>query len=107
MAYWDPHRKPRAGTVWRPGPAAAAEGRRRLARGSASGHFTPGLFPFLRQPKRNNTRERFQKNTGCYLEQVRAPMLAFIADFSPGTFLQNHLRFTACDFSVNGWESSR
>ncbi|MCP3982183.1 MAG: DUF2461 domain-containing protein [bacterium] len=46
-------------------------------------HFTPALFRFLRQLKRNNSREWFAKNKPRYLEDVRDPMLQFIADFGP------------------------
>ena len=46
-------------------------------------HFTPELFRFLRQLKRNNNRQWFDKNRERYLEHVRDPMLAFIDDFGP------------------------
>jgi uncharacterized protein (TIGR02453 family) len=46
-------------------------------------HFTPELFRFLRQLGQNNNREWFEKNKSRYLEDVREPMLQFIADFGP------------------------
>lgn len=46
-------------------------------------YFTPELFRFLRGLRRNNDREWFQKNKDRYLEHVRDPLLAFIADFGP------------------------
>jgi uncharacterized protein (TIGR02453 family) len=46
-------------------------------------HFSPELFKFLRQLKRNNDRDWFQANKPRYIEHVRDPMLAFIADFEP------------------------
>ena len=49
-----------------------------------AGHFTPELFRFLRQLRRNNTREWFERNKPRYLEQVREPLLRFIADFALG-----------------------
>jgi uncharacterized protein (TIGR02453 family) len=52
-------------------------------RPARSEHFTPELFRFLRQLERNNKREWFEKNKERYLDQVRDPMLAFIADFAP------------------------
>lgn len=47
------------------------------------GHFTPELFRFLRALRQNNDREWFQKNKDRYLEHVRDPLLAFIAEFGP------------------------
>jgi len=46
-------------------------------------HFTPELFRFLDQLRRNNRRDWFERNKERYLEQVREPMLRFIADFRP------------------------
>jgi uncharacterized protein (TIGR02453 family) len=45
-------------------------------------YFDPGLFKFLRQLKKNNNREWFQKNKARYEEDVRDPLLRFIADFA-------------------------
>jgi uncharacterized protein (TIGR02453 family) len=44
-------------------------------------HFTPELFKFLRQLKRNNRPEWFKKNRDRYIEIARDPMLRFISDF--------------------------
>jgi uncharacterized protein (TIGR02453 family) len=46
-------------------------------------YFTPALFSWLRQLKKNNNREWFQQNRDRYLETVRDPLLRFIADFGP------------------------
>ncbi len=46
-------------------------------------HFTPDLFRFLRQLKKNNRREWFQANKDKYERDVRDPMLRFITDFAP------------------------
>lgn len=43
-------------------------------------YFTPELFLFLRQLKRNNKREWFLKNKEHYEESVRQPCLRFITD---------------------------
>ena len=45
--------------------------------------FTPRLFEFLRELKANNNREWFEANKQRYVEDVRAPFLAFIAAFRP------------------------
>jgi uncharacterized protein (TIGR02453 family) len=44
-------------------------------------YFTPELFEFLKQLKRNNRREWFLKNKDRYEEIVRQPCLRFITDF--------------------------
>jgi uncharacterized protein (TIGR02453 family) len=46
-------------------------------------YFTPGFFEFFEELSRNNNREWFLKNKQRYETTVRAPMLAFIADFAP------------------------
>jgi uncharacterized protein (TIGR02453 family) len=46
-------------------------------------HFTPALFKFLRDLKRNNNREWFAANRDRYTTGVEAPMLQFIEDFAP------------------------
>ena len=46
-------------------------------------HFTPELFRFLRQLKRNNNREWFAGNKQRYIDVVRDPLLQFIEDFAP------------------------
>jgi len=45
-------------------------------------YFTPELFKFLRQLKRNNDKLWFEENKERYLEHVRDPFLEFIADFA-------------------------
>jgi uncharacterized protein (TIGR02453 family) len=40
--------------------------------------FGPGLFKFLRDLKRHNNREWFEKNKPRYVAEVETPMLAFI-----------------------------
>lgn len=45
-------------------------------------YFDPRLFKFLRQLKKNNNREWFQENKARYEEDVRDPLLRFIADFA-------------------------
>ena len=47
-----------------------------------SAYFSPALFTFLRQLKKNNNREWFQANKARYEADVRDPMLRFIADFA-------------------------
>jgi len=46
-------------------------------------HFTPALFEFLRELKRNNNREWFQENKSRYELVAREPALAFISDIAP------------------------
>jgi uncharacterized protein (TIGR02453 family) len=46
-------------------------------------YFTPELFRFLRQLKRNNDREWFAANKGRYEAAVRDPFLMLIADLAP------------------------
>lgn len=48
-----------------------------------SAHFTPTFFTFLRALKRHNTREWFADQRARFDRDVEAPMLQFIADFSP------------------------
>lgn len=45
-------------------------------------YFSPALFTFLRQLKKNNNREWFQANKVRYEADVRDPMLRFIAGFA-------------------------
>ncbi|MGH9846360.1 MAG: DUF2461 domain-containing protein [Blastocatellia bacterium] len=45
--------------------------------------FTPRLFDFLRELKANNRREWFDPNKQRYIDDVRDPMLAFIAAIGP------------------------
>jgi len=44
--------------------------------------FTPALFDFLRELKRNNNRDWFQANKSRYEKDVKDPLLVFIADFA-------------------------
>lgn len=46
-------------------------------------NFSPHLFKFLRQLRRNNDREWFRANKHRYESEVRDPLLAFIAAFGP------------------------
>jgi len=46
-------------------------------------NFTPKLFSFLRNLKRNNNREWFQAHKAEYETSVREPFLRFIRDFHP------------------------
>ena len=46
-------------------------------------HFTRELCGFLRQLKRHNNRDWFQKNKSKYERDVRDPFLKFIEDFRP------------------------
>lgn len=46
-------------------------------------YFAPALFTWLRQLKKNNNREWFNRNKDRYLETVRDPLLRFIADVGP------------------------
>jgi len=48
-----------------------------------SNFFTPEVFVFLKQLKRNNDREWFAKNKARYEECVVQPALAFINAFAP------------------------
>ncbi|MBI3991954.1 MAG: DUF2461 domain-containing protein [Candidatus Lambdaproteobacteria bacterium] len=46
-------------------------------------YFKPALFRFLRELADNNEREWFQAHKARYEDDVRQPMLRFIADFGP------------------------
>ena len=48
------------------------------------GYFSPELFTFLRQLKRNNNREWFNKNKERYIEDVQQPVLDFVESVAPG-----------------------
>lgn len=50
---------------------------------SARAHFSPELFRFLKDLRRNNRREWFQANRERYESAVRDPFLRFISDFGP------------------------
>lgn len=47
----------------------------------AKSHFSPELFLFLKQLKRNNRRDWFQKNRERYDSLAKEPCLQFISDF--------------------------
>ncbi len=47
-----------------------------------SSHFSPALFRFLRELKAHNDVRWFQENRPRYEQDVKAPLLAFIADFA-------------------------
>lgn len=49
----------------------------------SSAPFGPELFAFLRDLKRNNRRDWFQRNKRRYEEEVLEPALHFISDFGP------------------------
>jgi uncharacterized protein (TIGR02453 family) len=46
-------------------------------------YFSPDLFKFFKQLKRNNNRDWFQAHKQQYEETVRDPFLKFISDFQP------------------------
>jgi uncharacterized protein (TIGR02453 family) len=46
-------------------------------------YFTPKLFKFLRDLKKNNDRSWFEDNKQRYIDDVRDPFLSFIAEFAP------------------------
>src|SRR5229473_2443471 len=48
-----------------------------------SRYFSPRFFEFFEELERNNNRDWFLKNKSRYEDEVREPMLAFIADFAP------------------------
>ena len=45
--------------------------------------FTPALFDFLEELRLHNDRDWFNRNRGRWLQDVRDPMLRFIAEFAP------------------------
>jgi uncharacterized protein (DUF2461 family) len=45
--------------------------------------FSPDVFTFLRQLKRNNNREWFAKNKARYQQSIVEPTLSFIGGFAP------------------------
>ncbi len=50
---------------------------------STATHFTPALFRFLRDLKKNNNRDWFQANKARYEADVKEPAQQFISDFGP------------------------
>ncbi len=49
----------------------------------AAAHFSPALFRFLNDLKRNNDRAWFAENKDRYLSDLRDPALRFVVDFGP------------------------
>ncbi len=49
----------------------------------AAARLTPQLLTFLKQLKKNNNREWFQKNKDSYERDVREPLLRFVEAFEP------------------------
>jgi len=60
-----------------------------------SRYFSPALFKFLRELKRNNNREWFAANHRRYESEVRDPLLRFVSDFAP------HLRQISRHFAAD------
>jgi len=50
---------------------------------TATPYFTRDMFQFLRELKRNNNRDWFQRNKDHYESAVRDPVQRFIADAGP------------------------
>jgi uncharacterized protein (TIGR02453 family) len=50
---------------------------------SKGAHFSPELFKFLKELRKNNDREWFKANKERFESAVRDPFLRFIADFAP------------------------
>jgi uncharacterized protein (TIGR02453 family) len=48
----------------------------------AYGHISPALFQFLKDLKKNNRRDWFERNRGRYERDVREPLQQFIVDFA-------------------------
>jgi len=63
-------------------------------------YFSPRVFTFLKQLKRNNNREWFLENKERYISEVRDPMLAFIEAF--GRPLDSISSFYLADPRSNG-----
>jgi uncharacterized protein (TIGR02453 family) len=53
------------------------------AKSTSARSFSPALFTFLRDLKKNNDRDWFKTNRPRYEEAVQEPALAFIEDFEP------------------------
>lgn len=56
----------------------------RAGRVAKTGYFTRDLLQFLRDLRRNNNRDWFQRNKNRYETSVRDPVLKFIVDAGPG-----------------------
>ncbi len=49
----------------------------------AQAYFSPKVFTFLKELDSNNNKEWWEANKERYIETIREPALAFIADFEP------------------------
>jgi uncharacterized protein (TIGR02453 family) len=49
----------------------------------ANGYLTPASFRFLKELAAHNDRRWFEANKARYVEEVRDPLLRFVADFAP------------------------
>src|SRR5689334_10086840 len=49
-----------------------------------SDHFDPGIFRFLKDLKKNNSRLWFNKHKARYESEIKEPLLAFISAIGPG-----------------------
>jgi len=67
----------------------------------AKAYFDKELFRFLKELKQNNNRDWFQANKSRYENNVKKPMLEFIADFAP-VLRKVHPRFVADPKPVGG-----
>jgi len=65
------------------------------ARSASAGSFSPALFTFLRDLKRNNDRDWFKANRPRYDESVLEPALTFISDF------ERHLHAISAHFRAD------
>lgn len=54
-----------------------------MAKTKAASHFTTAFFTFLRDLAANNTREWFTAHKKSYEQDVKGPLLRFIADLAP------------------------
>lgn len=53
-----------------------------MPKSSKAGYFSPATFKFLRDLKRNNRRDWFEKNRPRYEAELKQPCLRFIADLA-------------------------
>ncbi len=72
---------------------------------TATAYFAPDMFQFLRELKRNNTRDWFLRNKNRYESTVRDPVLRFIADAGPG--LKRLSRYFVADARPTGGSMMR
>ena len=71
-----------------------------MAARKKTAHFSPDLFKFLRQLERHNERAWFEANRERWIEDVRDPMLHFVAVIWPKGTDPNE---TAC--YIDAWET--